>query len=78
MEDLPIINVYYDPPPIPVPSIFWVAYIYAELDEDSCVGRGANAEDAVESLLDQMATRGDTRTQFVIEYNDPGVKNVTQ
>jgi hypothetical protein len=67
MEDLPIINVYYDPPPIPVPSLFWVACIFDECDEDSCEGRGATAEEAVADFLSQLEDRGDTREAFHIE-----------
>ena len=71
MEDLPIINVYYDPPPIPVPSLFWVACIFAEEDEDSFEGRGATAEEAVADFLDQLAVSGDTREEFHIELGWP-------
>ena len=72
MENLPVINVWYDPPPGPCPKdMYWTAEILDEQDETSARGYGANAEEAVAEFLAELAYRGDTRQEFHVELGHP-------
>lgn len=67
-DNLPVINVWYDPLPVPVRSHDWTACIVDEMDENTRAGHGATAAEAVADFLSRTDAN---REEFRVEIGNP-------